>query len=115
MCDEEKETTIHQFLNCPYARAIQHGSILGLRTSELQCNSTKQWLSQCIISSKVLEHNKMNYLQALFTTFGQFGTIGIWFCIKDRFLTLLKLFSYLNFLLAGIRKLSIKAKCRKSD
>ena len=39
MCDEEEETTIHQFLNCPSARAIWHGSILGLRISELQCNS----------------------------------------------------------------------------
>ena len=68
MCDEEEETTIHLFLNYPYARAIWHGSILGLRTSELQCNSVEQWLSQCIISSRALEHNRMNYLLALFTT-----------------------------------------------
>ena len=68
MCDEEEETTIHLFLNYPYARVIWHGSILGLRTSELQCNSVEQWLSQCIISSRALEHNRMNYLLALFTT-----------------------------------------------
>ena len=68
MCDEEEETTIHQFLNCPCARSIRHGSILGLRTSELQCNSIEQWLSQCIISSRALEYNRMNYLLALFTT-----------------------------------------------
>ena len=68
MCDEEEETTIHLFLNCPCARAIWHGSILGLRTFELQCNSVEQWLSQCIISSRALKHNRMNYLQALFTT-----------------------------------------------
>ena len=68
MCDEEEETTIHQFLNCPCARSIRHGSILGLRTSELQCNSVEQWLSQCIISSKALKHNRMNYLQVLFIT-----------------------------------------------
>ena len=67
MCDEEEETTLHLFLNCPCARPIWHGSTLGLRTFELQCNSAEQWLSQCIISSKALEHNRMNYSQTLFT------------------------------------------------
>ena len=35
MCDEMEESAVHLFLNCTCARAIWHGSNLGLRTSEL--------------------------------------------------------------------------------
>lgn len=67
MCDEMEESAAHFFLNCPCARAIWHGSNLGLRTSELEYNSAEQWLSQCIISSKDLEQSRLTYLQTLFT------------------------------------------------
>ena len=35
MCNEEEETVNHLFLQCPFARAIWHGSSLGIRTSFL--------------------------------------------------------------------------------
>ena len=68
MCDEMEESAVHLFLNCTCARAIWHGSNLGLRTSELEYTSAEQWLSQCIISSKDLEQSRMIYLQTIFTT-----------------------------------------------
>ena len=66
MCDEEEETTSHLFLNCPFAIAVWHGSILEIRTSELSHNTAKQWLLHCITTSRHLEQYRI-YLQSLFT------------------------------------------------
>ena len=67
MCDEEEETVTHLFILCPFARVVWHGFILEIRTSDLNHSIAKQWISNCIITSKNLEQNIMNFLQSLFT------------------------------------------------
>lgn len=67
MRDEEEETTSHLFLNCPFAGAVWHGSILEIRTSELNLNTAIQWLLHCKTTSRHLEQYRMSYLQSLFT------------------------------------------------
>ena len=68
MCNDLEETTVHLFLECICARAIWHGSNPGLRTSDMECTSIEQWLSQCIVSSSDLEQDRMCFLQTIFTT-----------------------------------------------
>ena len=67
MWDEEEETITHLFLQCPFARVVWHGSILEIRTSNLNHNTAKQWILNCIITSRSMEQNRMSYLQSLFT------------------------------------------------
>ena len=66
-CNEEEETINHLFLQCPFARAIWHGSSLGIRTSFLVTNSVKQWVVSAITDKEDSEDNRMLYLQSMFT------------------------------------------------
>ena len=55
------------FQHCPFARAVWHGSILDIRTSEINQRTTKQWITESITTSRVLGQDGMNFLQAPFT------------------------------------------------
>ena len=68
MCNDIEESAVHLFLDCNCARAIWHGSNLGLRTSDMDYTSVEQWLSQCIVSSSNLEQDRLWFLQTIFTT-----------------------------------------------
>ena len=67
LCDDSDETINHLFLNCPFARAIWHGSILGVRTSDLTNVSVKQWIASFFTPTYPLEQCKMMFLQSCFT------------------------------------------------
>lgn len=67
MCNEKEEIMTHVFLQCPFARAVWHGSILEIRTSDLIHSTVKQWISNRVNTSKSMEQNRMNFLQSLFT------------------------------------------------
>ena len=68
MCNDIEESVVHLFLDCNCARAIWHGSNLGLRTSNMDYTSVEQWLSQRIVSSSNLEQDRLWFLQTIFTT-----------------------------------------------
>lgn len=55
------------FQHCPFARAVWHGSILDIRTSEINQRTTKQWITESITTSRELGQDGMNFLQAPFT------------------------------------------------
>lgn len=67
LCNEEEETITHLFQQCPFAKAVWHGSILDIRTSEINERTTKQWIIESITTGRVLGQHGMNFLQALFT------------------------------------------------
>ena len=67
LCDDSDETINHLFLNCPFARAVWHGSILGVRTSDLTNISVKQWIASFFTPTYRLEKCKMMFLQSCFT------------------------------------------------
>ncbi|KAK9996809.1 hypothetical protein SO802_021495 [Lithocarpus litseifolius] len=67
MCDLEVESTSYLFLQCNFARAVQHGSTLGIRTIELNNLSVKQWIWNYINTNWITGSAKMELLQAMFT------------------------------------------------
>ena len=68
MCDSEVESTSHLFLQCTFARDVQHGLTLDIRTLELNTLSVKQWIWNYINSNYITRGAKMELLQAMFTT-----------------------------------------------
>ena len=44
LCDAEEESSTHLFLNCTFARAVWHGPNLGIRTTDMNYASLRQWL-----------------------------------------------------------------------
>lgn len=73
ICNEEGESVNHLFLQCPFTRAIWHGSILGIRTSFLESNSVVlvSAMTDRVASTStghgVFDDNRMFYLQSMFT------------------------------------------------
>ena len=67
ICNEKEEIITHLFLQCSFARAVWHGSILEIRTSDLIHSIVKQWISNCISTSKSMKQNKISFLHSLFT------------------------------------------------
>ena len=76
MCDEGEETLSHLFLQCPFARAVWYGSSLGIRTSELNHLSVKQWLLNHITAANIPVQTKRSSLQSIFTTLWTIWTHG---------------------------------------
>ena len=67
ICDEGEETMSHMFLQCPFARAVWYGSSLGIRTSELNHPSVKQWLLSHVTNTNMPIQTKQSSLQSIFT------------------------------------------------
>ena len=67
LCNSEDESSIHLFLYCPFARAIWHGSSLGIHASELNNVSVQGWVGSLLIRHKRMDQESMKYLQTLFT------------------------------------------------
>ncbi|XP_065618488.1 uncharacterized protein LOC112001839 isoform X1 [Quercus suber] len=67
LCNSEDESSTHLFLYCPFARAIWHGSSLGIHTYELNNVSVQGWVGSLLIRHKRMDQESMKYLQTLFT------------------------------------------------
>ena len=77
LCNSEDESTIHLFLYWPFARAIWHGSSLGIHTSELNNVSVQGW-----VGSLPIRHKRMDQTCKLcLLSYGRYGTMesgGSW-------------------------------------
>ena len=67
LCDAEEESITHLFLQCTFARAVWHGSMLEIRTTDLNHSSTNQWLLSYVDTDIITGCTKMELLQAVFT------------------------------------------------
>lgn len=67
MCDEEEESMSHLFLQHPFARAVWYGSPFGIRTTELDHVSAKQWIQSHITATNIPGQMKSSLLQSIFT------------------------------------------------
>ena len=77
LCNSEDESTTHLFLYCPFARAIWHGSSLGILTSVLKNVSVQGW-----VGSLPIRHKRMDQTCKLcLLSYGRYGTMesgGSW-------------------------------------